>query len=594
MASSIKVSVDVTDLKVLNDYLNTTEDKIDLTAKTAKKSFSQLKMAIDPAYRATKVFKEQVLIAQKAVSTGAITQKEYSQTFAQIQKQAAQAGVTINQFGQVADVNTRKVKKFGAVGMQQVGYQVQDFAVQVQGGTSALVALGQQGSQLLGIFGPYGAIAGMILAIGTGLAGAFMAAKNAGDESVKTFGEYKDVIDEAKKATTQLRLETFMLTMGIKDATEAKLRDTIASLKQQAPDARSRQKYLREETLTGKIGGYLGVNPFSLSMVGQAAEDKRILDNLKEAEATLKSLVEGRKKFETADETFGTGKEDREKSLQVAKELALASFDRAQNAKASYDANAEDLLILKQANEAEALRRKIISEKIDIMGVEAQFAITQLKSAHDLELAEFRRLEAIKAAEEADRKAKQALADKNKQDAKNLQKLIDKYKQYQGLVNDISRSVEDGLVSIAERTKTVEEAFKDMAADIIRQLYRVLVVQQMVGSFNAATGEGSGLAGFFGGMFKPRANGGPVTAGQPYLVGERGPELFVPSSNGGVVANDKMGGGVTVVQNLNISTGVSQTVRAEIRNLMPQIAETAKSAVVDSKRRGGNYGKAFA
>ena len=57
--------------------------------------------------------------------------------------------------------------------MQQVGYQVQDFAVQVQGGTSALVALGQQGSQLLGIFGPYGAIAGMILAIGTGLAGAF-------------------------------------------------------------------------------------------------------------------------------------------------------------------------------------------------------------------------------------------------------------------------------------------------------------------------------------------------------------------------------------------------------------------------------------
>ena len=55
-----------------------------------------------------------------------------------------------------------------------------------------------------------------------------------------------------------------------------------------------------------------------------------------------------------------------------------------------------------------------------------------------------------------------------------------------------------------------------------------------------------------------------------------------------------MGGGVTVVQNLNISTGVSQTVRAEIRNLMPQIAETAKSAVVDSKRRGGNYGKAFA
>ena len=594
MASSIKVSVDVTDLKVLNDYLNTTEDKIDLTAKTAKKSFSQLKMAIDPAYRATKVFKEQVLIAQKAVSTGAITQKEYSQTFAQIQKQAAQAGVTINQFGQVADVNTRKVKKFGAVGMQQVGYQVQDFAVQVQGGTSALVALGQQGSQLLGIFGPYGAIAGMILAIGTGLAGAFMAAKSAADQSVKTFGEYKDVIDEAKKATTQLRLETFMLTMGIKDATEAKLRDTIASLKQQAPDARSRQKYLREETLTGKIGGYLGVNPFSLSMVGQAAADKKILGNLEEAEATLKSLVENREKFETADEKFGSGKENREKQLEFATKLKEANLDRAMTAMMSANASREELFILKQANEAEALRRKLRDENLDLSKGQAKAAIDALESAHQLELTEFRRLETIKATEEAERQAKKALADKNKQDAENLRNLIEKYKQYQGLVNDISRSVESGLMSIAERTKTVEEAFKDMAADIIRQLYRVLVVQQMVGSFNAATGEGSGLAGFFGGMFKPRANGGPVTAGQPYLVGERGPELFVPSSNGGVVANDNMGGGVTVVQNLNISTGVSQTVRAEIRNLMPQIAETAKSAVVDGKRRGGNYGKAFA
>ena len=65
MADAIKVSVDMQDLKVLNDYLNTTEDKIDMTAKTAKKSFNQLKMAIDPAYRATKIFKDQVLISSK-------------------------------------------------------------------------------------------------------------------------------------------------------------------------------------------------------------------------------------------------------------------------------------------------------------------------------------------------------------------------------------------------------------------------------------------------------------------------------------------------------------------------------------------------
>ena len=54
------------------------------------------------------------------------------------------------------------------------------------------------------------------------------------------------------------------------------------------------------------------------------------------------------------------------------------------------------------------------------------------------------------------------------------------------------------------------------------------------------------------------------------------------------------GGGVVVNQVINISTGVQQTVRAEIRQLMPQIADSAKAAVSDAKRRGGSYGRAFA
>ncbi len=45
---------------------------------------------------------------------------------------------------------------------------------------------------------------------------------------------------------------------------------------------------------------------------------------------------------------------------------------------------------------------------------------------------------------------------------------------------------------------------------------------------------------------------------------------------------------------INVSTGVQQTVRAEIRQMMPQIADSAKSAVLNAKRRGGNYGRAMA
>jgi hypothetical protein len=50
----------------------------------------------------------------------------------------------------------------------------------------------------------------------------------------------------------------------------------------------------------------------------------------------------------------------------------------------------------------------------------------------------------------------------------------------------------------------------------------------------------------------PRAMGGPVSAGQSYLVGEKGPETFVPNAGGTIVPNSQMGQQVTV--NFNIET----------------------------------------
>lgn len=112
------------------------------------------------------------------------------------------------------------------------------------------------------------------------------------------------------------------------------------------------------------------------------------------------------------------------------------------------------------------------------------------------------------------------------------------------------------------------------------------------GSVNANTPTGIPF-GPAGGM-PPKAMGGPVTGNRPYLVGERGPELFVPHSSGGIVPNNALGGGgVTVVQNINVSTGVQQTVRAEIANMLPQIGNAAKAAVADARMRGGGFSKAI-
>lgn len=165
--------------------------------------------------------------------------------------------------------------------------------------------------------------------------------------------------------------------------------------------------------------------------------------------------------------------------------------------------------------------------------------------------------------------------------------------EFASVFDTVESSIESSMMSLVSGTMSVKDAFKSMASQVVSELFRVLVVQRMV---NAAMG-------FFGVPSGPmpgtRAGGGSVQAGNAYMTGESGRELFVPAQNGRILspAQTRMVGGgeaVTVVQNINISTGVQQTVRAEIKGMMPQIADNAKSAVLDAKRRGGGYGRAMA
>ena len=86
-------------------------------------------------------------------------------------------------------VSTNKWAK-GA--LQQAGYQVGDFFVQVTNGTSAMQAFGQQGAQMLGIFGPIGAVLGAVVAIGASF-GVVLEKTNA---SLSDFTGYLGVLAE--------------------------------------------------------------------------------------------------------------------------------------------------------------------------------------------------------------------------------------------------------------------------------------------------------------------------------------------------------------------------------------------------------------
>lgn len=184
--------------------------------------------------------------------------------------------------------------------------------------------------------------------------------------------------------------------------------------------------------------------------------------------------------------------------------------------------------------------------------------------------------------------------------------------------NTAKSAMEDAFMSIIDGSASASDAFKGMARAIIAEAMRMLVIRPLINGLFGMFGFSNGGA-FSGGKVLPFANGGafsggnvipfanggvvssptmfPMRGNQTGLMGEAGPEAIMPlkRTRGGKLGVVAEGGGdtVNVYQTINISTGVQQTVRNEIRQMMPQIAESAKSAVVDAKRRGGGYGRAF-
>ena len=187
-------------------------------------------------------------------------------------------------------------------------------------------------------------------------------------------------------------------------------------------------------------------------------------------------------------------------------------------------------------------------------------------------------------------------------------------------------SMADALTGAEGGWKSFRDSLKNIIRDIIADLLKLQAKQAIMRAFGGggSSGGGGGFdlgkiismgSSFFGGGgsgggsfagpssmgsggYGSFANGGSVTGNQPAMVGERGPELFVPHTSGGIFTNRSLknssgGGGATVNQTINIETGVSQTVRAEMASLLPQIKQESVNAVMDAKKRGGQMADTF-
>ena len=540
-----------------------------------------------------------------------------------VNDELTRTGSAVRRMGASMDVGTRNTRKFAMGALQQAGYQIGDFAVQIANGTSKMQAFGQQAPQMLQIFGPIGAIVGA----GVAIVAAFGVAMSKSGKELGNFGSALGVLREPLSAIVSA-------VMSVRGAFGSTFSFIVENIDTALIAAALYASFIGVRFVAASVAAAYANGAFALSLAGVGVAFKALQSVMMRflpflLIAGLAKLIELFMRLVKGAGGFGN-------ALKLLWDVAKTVF-----AGMGQYANGFGL-IMKAVSSSFAAKfvsgfafimqkwEDLINSMIsgwnsfaDSVGMESlsagKYVSGWAESAGKSVTAwQEQSIAASKAAGEAFRggsagivgawetlkgavaagteevtffgDASVAATDKA---GAGIEKLSQQQETMKSIAEGIRSSFSEAFMSMVDGTKTVLGAFKDMVRQIILKLYEQLVVQQMV---NAAMGiVGSVFPALAPALSGVRAMGGPVTSGQPYMVGERGPEIIVPSRNGSVVPNNQLGGGgVTVVQNINITTGVQQTVRAEIKSLMPQIADSAKAAVLDARRRGGSYGSAFA
>lgn len=246
--------------------------------------------------------------------------------------------------------------------------------------------------------------------------------------------------------------------------------------------------------------------------------------------------------------------EQAEKAIAVM-EAETAAIDKGAVARDKAKIVAELETAAKQANTAAGLKNTDVTD-------EQREKIEQVAAAYE--------------------KARAAAEAANGPIAQFGREAADVNRQLQEAVVDGLRGFEDALIAVAQGTKDTKAAFRDMAnaiiADLLRIMIRSTITAPIAGLFNSIIGGITGVPG--------RAAGGPVMAGQPYMVGERGPELFVPKNVGRIVPNHSLrGGGANYAPVYNIDArGADQGAVVRIEHALAKFDREFEPRVINTTR----------
>ena len=267
----------------------------------------------------------------------------------------------------------------------------------------------------------------------------------------------------------------------------------------------------------------------------------------------------------------------------TAAEKATTELERQQEASDKLKANLEDRIVLASALTKD--ERRMLQLRIDQANIDQKFPLLakdardKLKEKLEILYAEESVTASILATRDKETKAIADAADNAKKEGEQLKQL------YENIGSTIQAGIVDTITSAIDGSKSLKESL----SGILKQVGGILL-NAGIGSLGAA----AGIPGF-----GPRANGGPVAAGSPYMVGERGPELFVPGQDGGVMRNEDMrrlmgrspAGSGNAGTSMNFTfetTSIGGTEYVSREQLEKAMATTRRQAASDGAKRGMN------
>ena len=378
------------------------------------------------------------------------------------------------------------------------------------------------------------------------------------------------------------------------------------------------------ELLTKSLNGLANFFDSFEKAVGRLNTEKQLLDFLDKMREKLDHIREINEKGGFNIFGFESDKEEKRILEEIKKaedKLAKMRSDKAEKKKIA----------------DEALVKRLEKEKTQLTDIEKVAEITLSKQIRNQErlrenvakttkeqklLNEQRKLEdALRSKLGDSPMAQKEIARLVKENTENLERQIDLTHEFNkvqlavdstvGILTKEFDKLSDSIAKAFVTGQTEGLKFKNILQSLAQQLVKTIldlvIFNQLKAGIETIGGKvGTAVLGkLFGGEGRAAthhtdlATGGAVSGKMPRLVGERGPELFVPNQAGRVIPSSLTpgamsgGGGVVVNQNSNFATGISNTVKAEILTLMPQIQNQTISAVAEARMRGGKFAKAF-